>query len=95
MTTFHDLFVMTGEYSTPSFGIDSLGLRKMPPSRSDRIISVSNFTATQVHELLGVEWDRLRVVHHGVRMPVHRRIDRGRRWCCTLERFRNARMCIV
>ena len=70
VTTFHDLFVMTGDYSTPEFRERFTRLAKDAAARSDRIISVSKFTATQVHELLGVEWDRLRVIHHGVRMPV-------------------------
>jgi glycosyltransferase involved in cell wall biosynthesis len=37
---------------------------------------VSEFTATQVHELLGIERSRLRIVHHGVRMPAPRPVDR-------------------
>ena len=38
-------------------------------AESDRIIAVSEFTATQVEQLLGVERSRIRVVHHGVRIP--------------------------
>lgn len=66
VTTFHDLFVMTGEYSTPEFRKRFVQLARDAASRSDRIITVSQFTANQVHELLNVEWERLRVVHHGV-----------------------------
>ena len=69
VTTFHDLFVMTGEYSSPEFRERFTRLAKDAAERSDRIIAVSHFTAAQAHELLGVEWDRLRVVHHGIRMP--------------------------
>jgi glycosyltransferase involved in cell wall biosynthesis len=69
VTTFHDLFVMTGDYSTPEFRDRFTRLAKDAAERSDRIISVSNFTAMQIHQLLGVGWDRLRVIHHGVRLP--------------------------
>jgi glycosyltransferase involved in cell wall biosynthesis len=69
VTTFHDLFVMTGEYSSPEFRERFTRLAKDAAERSDRIIAVSHFTAAQAHELLGVEWDRLRVVHHGIRIP--------------------------
>jgi glycosyltransferase involved in cell wall biosynthesis len=67
VTTFHDLFVMTGEYSSSEFRDRFARLARDAAARSDRIITVSQFTARQVHELLGVEWDRLRVIHHGVR----------------------------
>jgi glycosyltransferase involved in cell wall biosynthesis len=76
VTTFHDLFVMTGDYSTPEFRERFTQLAKDAAERSDRIISVSNFTAMQVHELLGVEWDRLRVIHHGVRLPAAHALPR-------------------
>jgi glycosyltransferase involved in cell wall biosynthesis len=69
VTTFHDLFVMTGEYSSPGFRQRFAKLAKDAAERSDLIITVSHSTATQVHRLLAVEWDRLRVVHHGVRLP--------------------------
>jgi glycosyltransferase involved in cell wall biosynthesis len=36
---------------------------------SDVIIAVSHFTASQVETLLRVPADRIRVVHHGVRIP--------------------------
>ena len=69
VTTFHDLFVMTGEYSTLEFRERFTKLARDAASRSDLIICVSQFTADQVHELLGVSRDRLRVVHHGVYRP--------------------------
>jgi glycosyltransferase involved in cell wall biosynthesis len=68
VTTFHDLFVMTGEYSSPEFRQRFARLAEDAARRSDLVIAVSQFTAGQVHQLLGVEWDRLRVVHHGVRL---------------------------
>ena len=37
---------------------------------------VSEFTASQVEKLLGVDRDRLRVVHHGVRIPPESAIPR-------------------
>jgi glycosyltransferase involved in cell wall biosynthesis len=68
VTTFHDLFVMTGEYSSADFRQRFTELARDAADRSDIILAVSKFTATQVHERLGVDWDRLRVVHHGVRV---------------------------
>ena len=68
VTTFHDLFVMTGEYSSAEFRQRFTALAKSAVDRSDLIIAVSRFTAAQVHHLLDVGWDRLRVVHHGVRL---------------------------
>jgi glycosyltransferase involved in cell wall biosynthesis len=67
VTTFHDLFVMTGEYSSPDFRARFEQQARDAASRSDLIIAVSEFTAGQVESLLGVERSRLRVVHHGAR----------------------------
>jgi glycosyltransferase involved in cell wall biosynthesis len=67
--TFHDLFVLTGEYSTPEFRRRFELLARDAAQRSDLIIAVSSFTAGQVESLLGVERSRLRVVHHGVHPP--------------------------
>ncbi len=69
VSTFHDLFVMTGEYSTPEFRRRFTEQARHAASRSDLIITVSAFTASQVSALLGVESSRIRVIHHGVRMP--------------------------
>ena len=69
ISTFHDLFVMTSEYSTPEFRTRFEAQARDAAKRSDLIICVSAFTAGQVEELLGVEKSRLRVVHHGVRFP--------------------------
>jgi len=69
VTTFHDLFVITGEYSTPEFRARFAGQARQAARRSDLIIAVSCFTADQVQEFLGVEPSRIRVIPHGVRVP--------------------------
>ena len=69
VTTFHDLFVLTGDYSSPEFRRRFQAQARHAAARSDLIVTVSEFTASQVHELLGVERARLRVIHHGVRLP--------------------------
>jgi glycosyltransferase involved in cell wall biosynthesis len=69
VSTFHDLFVMTSEYSTPEFRARFTEQAKEAASRSDRIIAVSHFTAQQVESLLNVPEDRIRVVPHGVDIP--------------------------
>jgi len=69
VTTFHDLFVMTGDYSTPEFRMRFTEQARRAAAESHRIITVSEFTATQVVQLLGVERARIRVIHHGVRNP--------------------------
>jgi glycosyltransferase involved in cell wall biosynthesis len=65
VATFHDLFVMTGDYSTPEFRRRFTEQARTAAERSDLIITVSRFTAGQVHELLGVEPSRIRVIPHG------------------------------
>lgn len=72
VSTFHDLFVMTGDYSTPEFRARFTAQATDAAARSDHIIAVSAFTARQVEELLGVEPARITVIHHGIRrMPLH------------------------
>jgi glycosyltransferase involved in cell wall biosynthesis len=71
VTTFHDLFVISGDYSTPDFRDRFTAQARDAAQRSDLIIAVSAFTARQVEQLLHVEPSRIRVVHHGVR-PVPR-----------------------
>lgn len=66
VATFHDLFVMTSEYSTPEFRARFTEQAREAAERADMIVAVSAFTASQVHELLHVEPSRIRVVHHGV-----------------------------
>jgi len=69
VTTFHDLFVITGEYSTPEFRARFAEQAREAARRSDLIIAVSRFTADQVQEFLGVEASRIRVIPHGVHVP--------------------------
>jgi len=76
VTTFHDLFVLTGDYSTPEFRRRFAEQARRAAADSDRIIAVSQFTATQVEQLLGVERSRIRVVHHGVDIPPAPRVER-------------------
>jgi glycosyltransferase involved in cell wall biosynthesis len=65
--TFHDLFVMTGEYSTPDFRARFTAQARNAAERAGILIAVSEFTRTQVVSLLGVEPSRVVVVHHGIR----------------------------
>ena len=67
VATFHDLFVMTGEYSTPEFRARFTEQARDAAERADIVITVSEFTRGQVISLLGVEPSRVRVVHHGTR----------------------------
>jgi len=63
--TFHDLFVMTGEYSSPEFRARFTEQARQAAVNSDAIIAVSQFTASHVEQLLGVEPSRIHVVPHG------------------------------
>jgi glycosyltransferase involved in cell wall biosynthesis len=67
VATFHDLFVMTGEYSTPEFRARFTAQARDAAERADAIIAVSEFTRQQVISLLGVAPSKVRVVHHGTR----------------------------
>ena len=69
VSTFHDLFVMTGEYSSPAFRSRFTEQARRAAQNSDLIVAVSEFTASQVVNLLGVERSRIRVIPHGVRPP--------------------------
>jgi glycosyltransferase involved in cell wall biosynthesis len=69
VATFHDLFVMTGEYSTPEFRARFTAQARRAAAQSDLIIAVSEFTARQVESLLAVDRARIRVVPHGVDPP--------------------------
>lgn len=64
--TFHDLFVMTGDYSTREFRDRFTAQARRAAELSDLIITVSRFTAIQVEQLLGVPASRIRVIPHGV-----------------------------
>jgi glycosyltransferase involved in cell wall biosynthesis len=67
ISTFHDLFVLTGEYSTPEFRQRFAAQARTAAERSDLIITVSRFTAGQVEALLHIEPARIRVIPHGAR----------------------------
>jgi glycosyltransferase involved in cell wall biosynthesis len=67
VATFHDLFVMSGDYSTPDFRSRFTAQARAAAERSDLIIAVSAFTARQVEQLLDVEPSRIRVIPHGAR----------------------------
>jgi glycosyltransferase involved in cell wall biosynthesis len=69
ISTFHDLFVIAGDYSTPDFRARFTRQAKLAATNSDMIVAVSTFTADQVISLLGVEKSRIRVIPHGVDLP--------------------------
>ena len=65
VVTFHDLFAMTGDFSTAEFRERFAKLARETAERADRIIAVSAHTADQVVGLLGIPRSRVEVVHHG------------------------------
>lgn len=65
VVTFHDLFVMTDNYSTPEFRERFARLAREAAQRADAIIAVSDFTAGQVRSLLSVK-GHIHVIRHGV-----------------------------
>jgi len=67
IATFHDLFVMTGEYSTPEFRARFTAQARDAAARADAVIAVSEFTRREVVDLLGADPAKVHVVHHGVR----------------------------
>jgi glycosyltransferase involved in cell wall biosynthesis len=72
VATFHDLFVLSGDYSTPDFRERFAKQAKDAAAGADLVIAVSAFTASQVEEYLRVPASRIRVIHHGV---IRRRIQ--------------------
>lgn len=66
VATFHDLFVLTGDYSTPEFRARFAQQARDAAAGADLIIAVSAFTAAQVEQHLHVPASRIRVIHHGV-----------------------------
>src|SRR5947209_2905502 len=66
IATFHDLFVLSGEYSTPEFRTRFAAQAREAAHAADLIIAVSAFTAGQIESYLGIPASRIRVVHHGV-----------------------------
>ena len=69
VSTFHDLFVLTGDYSTQEFRTRFTDQARRAADLSDAIVAVSRFTAESVESLLGVPASRIRVVPHGVDIP--------------------------
>lgn len=72
VSTFHDLFVMTAEYSTPDFRARFSEQAREAATRSDRLIAVSAYTADQAARLLGSPRERIAVIPHGVDFPAPR-----------------------
>lgn len=66
VATFHDLFVLSGDYSTREFRERFAAQARKAASAADLIIAVSAFTASQIEHYLSVPASRIRVVHHGV-----------------------------
>ena len=66
IATFHDLFVLSGEYSTPEFRQRFAEQARQAAAGSDLIITVSAFTAGQVESYLKIPRARIRVIHHGL-----------------------------
>jgi glycosyltransferase involved in cell wall biosynthesis len=71
VSTFHDLFVMTAEYSSESFRERFTRQAREAAQRSDLLITVSEFTAGQVSDLLNIPRSRIRVIPHGVALPAN------------------------
>ena len=69
VVTFHDLFVLSGDYSSADFRERFARQARQAAERADLIIAVSRFAADQVRDLLNVPESRLRVVPHGTRPP--------------------------
>jgi glycosyltransferase involved in cell wall biosynthesis len=66
VATFHDLFVLSGDYSTPEFRTRFAAQAREAAAGAEVIIAVSAFTGKQVETYLNVPATRIRVVHHGV-----------------------------
>lgn len=66
ISTFHDLFVLSAEYSSPDFRRRFEEQARHAAAHSDHIIAVSQFTANQVAEYLDFPRERIHVVPHGV-----------------------------
>jgi glycosyltransferase involved in cell wall biosynthesis len=66
VATFHDLFVLSGDYSTAEFRQRFAAQAKEAAAGADLVIAVSAFTAGQLESCLGVPRSRIRVIHHGL-----------------------------
>ena len=67
VTTFHDLFVISGDYSTPDFRERFTAQARAAAERSDLIIAVSPSPPGKWSNCCNVEPSRIRVIHHGAR----------------------------
>jgi glycosyltransferase involved in cell wall biosynthesis len=67
VATFHDLFVLSGDYSTADFRARFAAQARDAATRSDLMVAVSAFTARQLEQFLKVEPARIRVIPHGAR----------------------------
>lgn len=76
VVTFHDLFVLTGDYSSPEFRARFERQARQAAARADAIVTVSEFTACQVAELLGYPRGRIHVIPHGARRTVPANVPR-------------------
>ncbi len=66
IATFHDLFVLSGDYSTAEFRERFAAQARKAAAAADLIIAVSGFTASQVENYLKIPASRIRIIHHGV-----------------------------
>jgi glycosyltransferase involved in cell wall biosynthesis len=82
VVTFHDLFVMTGEYSTPEFRARFTEQARDAARRADAVIGVSEFTKSQVVSLLDIPAGQIHVIHHGVRKLDYPEMTRERVILC-------------
>lgn len=69
VVTFHDLFVMTAEYSDADFRRRFSEQAREAVKRADHVVAVSQHTAGHVAELLGFPETKISVIPHGVDSP--------------------------
>jgi len=96
IATFHDLFVLSGDYSTREFRERFARQAREAASAADLIIAVSHFTASQLEDLLGVNPGRIRVVHHGVTPRMLPNVPREKIVLCVgaIQRRKNQAMLV-
>ena len=96
IATFHDLFVLSGDYSTREFRERFARQAREAVAAADLIIAVSHFTALQVKDLLGVNPARIRVVHHGVTPRTFPKVPRKNIVLCVgaIQRRKNQAMLV-
>jgi glycosyltransferase involved in cell wall biosynthesis len=76
VATFHDLFVLSGDYSTREFRERFSRQAREAAAGADLIVAVSAFTGSQIEGYLHVPGSRIRVIHHGL---IERRIPKVQR----------------